>query len=225
MKRINTVVFDYDGTIHDTSQIYIAAFKHNYARLVRDGYAEEREFADTEITKWLGCTAAEMWNTFMPSLPDEMKKRSSERVRACMAQLIQEGKSCLFEGVEKTLLKLKAEGRQLVILSNCAVGYMDNHRAHFGLDRLFDGYFCAEAYGFRPKSEIFEYIKKEYGGEYCMVGDRHHDFEAGKSNGALTVGCRYGFGTEQELSLADAVINNIGELDAAIQKYETAALQ
>lgn len=225
MKRINTVVFDYDGTIHDTSKIYITAFKRNYARLVSDGYAEEREFEDSEITKWLGCTAAEMWNTFMPSLPDEEKKRSSETIRACMAQLIHEGRSRLFEGVEETLLKLKSEGRQLVVLSNCAVEYMNNHRKHFGLDRLFDGYFCAETYGFRPKSEIFEYIKKEYSGGYCMVGDRHHDFEAGKSNGALTVGCRYGFGNEKELALADTVINNIGALDAVIREYETAALQ
>lgn len=224
MKRINTIVFDYDGTIHDTSAVYIEAFKKNYAQLVREGYAQKREFRDGEITKWLGCTASEMWNTFMPSLPDAMKKRCSERVRAYMAELISAGKSRLYDGVKETLGALKAEGRQLVVLSNCAVGYMENHRRVFGLDSLFDGYFCAETYSFRPKYEIFEYIKKEYGGEYCMVGDRHHDFDAGRKNCSLTIGCAYGFGNDEELKGADVVIGSIRELGDAVYKYEYACI-
>ncbi len=221
MRKINTIVFDYDGTLHDTSGIYIAAFKKCYAELVRSGYAEEREFADCEITRWLGCTAAEMWNTFMPSLPENVKTQSMGIIRSEMATLINEGKSRLFDGVRDTLTALKSEGRQLVILSNCAVKYMENHRRHFALDELFDGYFCAEEYGFIPKYEIFKDIKKNYSGEYCMVGDRYHDFEAGTKNDALTVGCSYGFGTKSELEKADIVIGSMAELTRVIHEYES----
>lgn len=220
MKRINTVVFDYDGTIHDTSKIYIKAFKISYANLVRLGYAEERTFADGEITKYLGCTAKEMWDSFMPNLPQEMKVLSMNLIRDEMAHLINEGKSRLYDGVCETLSDLKREGRKTVILSNCAVGYMKNHRKHFNLDNLFDGYFCAEEYSYAPKYEIFEYIKKKYDGEFCVVGDRYHDFEAGLRNGALSVGCRYGFGNDEELSKADKIIDSIVQLKKIICEYE-----
>lgn len=220
MRRINTVVFDYDGTIHDTSKIYIAAFEKCYANLVQLGYAEERTFDDCEITTYLGCTASEMWDSFMPQLPDEIKQSSMNLIRDEMAQLINEGKSNLYDGVYETLSALKKEGRKTIILSNCAVGYMKNHRKHFHLDELFDGYFCAEKYGYAPKYEIFEYIKKEYDGEFCVVGDRYHDFEAGLRNGALSVGCRYGFGNDKELSEADKIIDRISELKKIIYEYE-----
>jgi phosphoglycolate phosphatase len=222
MSRLNTIVFDYDGTLHDTSKIYITAFGRAYAELVRGGYAEERVFRDSEITRWLGCTSEEMWNTFMPSLPESVKRRSAQTIRTCMAELIREGRSSLFAGTAETLALLKSEGRHLVVLSNCAEAYMENHRRHFGLDELFDGYFCAETYKFIPKAEIFEYIKSEYGGEYCMVGDRFHDFEAGKRHCALTVGCRYGFGGEEELKNSDIVIDSITELPRVLAEYESA---
>lgn len=220
MKRINTVVFDYDGTIHDTSKIYIAAFKKCYENLVRYGYAEKHTFADNEITKYLGCTAKEMWDGFMPNLPQNIKTLSMNLIRDEMARLIDEGKSSLYDGVYETLSDLKSEGRKTIILSNCAVGYMQNHRKHFHLDELFDGYFCAEEYGYAPKYEIFEHIKREYDGEFCVVGDRYHDFEAGLRNGALSVGCRYGFGNDTELSKADKIIDGISELKKIIYDYE-----
>lgn len=223
MRRIDTVVFDYDGTIHDTSGVYITAFKRNYTQLVKDGYAPEREFEDEEITRWLGCTATEMWNTFMPELPESVKKLCSERVRSVMAELIAGGRSRLYDGVRETLGELKADGKTLLILSNCAEAYMENHRRVFGLDSLFDAYFCAETYGFRPKYEIFEYIKREYGAGCCMVGDRYHDFEAGRKNGVFTVGCAYGFGNAEELSEADIVINSIAELSQTVREYERSA--
>lgn len=220
MRRINTVVFDYDGTLHDTSEIYIAAFEKCYDELVKSGYAKKRGFADCEITKYLGCTAKEMWDDFMPDLPDEIKTRSMNLIRDEMARLIGEGRSRLYDGAEKTLLRLKNDGRKLVILSNCPSEYMQHHRRRFGLDEFFDGYFCAGEYNYAPKYEIFEYIKREYDGDFCMVGDRYHDFEAALRCGAAAVGCGYGFGNGDELRRADKIIDNISELTKIISDFE-----
>ena len=66
MKNIKTVIFDYDGTLHNSTRIYADAFRLVYDRMVFDGVAPARTFADEEITKWLGYSAQDMWQEFMP---------------------------------------------------------------------------------------------------------------------------------------------------------------
>ena len=55
------LIFDYDGTLHDSIQIYALAFRKSYRALVRMGYVPEKQFTDMEISRWLGFTAQEMW--------------------------------------------------------------------------------------------------------------------------------------------------------------------
>jgi phosphoglycolate phosphatase len=45
-----------------------------------------------------------------------------------------------------------------------------------------------------------------------MVGDRHHDVEAGRAHGLLTVGVLWGMGDEAELVDADHLVRAPGEL-------------
>ena len=86
-----------------------------------------------------------------------------------------------------------------------------------GLDRWFDGYFCAEDYGFIPKEEIFPFVKEAFpDSRYVMIGDRDSDFRVGQVNGLFTVGCAYGFGTEEERRVCDRVIAAPEELPAVL---------
>ena len=61
MKNIKTVIFDYDGTLHNSTRIYADAFRQVYDRMVYDGVAPKRQFTDDEITIWLGYSAQDMW--------------------------------------------------------------------------------------------------------------------------------------------------------------------
>ena len=45
-----TLIFDFDGTLHQTARIYIPAFRAARAALVAQGYPV-RAFADAEITR------------------------------------------------------------------------------------------------------------------------------------------------------------------------------
>ena len=45
-----------------------------------------------------------------------------------------------------------------------------------------------------------------------MIGDRASDFRVGEVNGLKTVGCAYGFGTEEERKLCDIIVNSPKEL-------------
>ena len=68
------IIFDYDGTLHNSIKIYEPAFMKAYDYLVANGYANKRKFKEGEISRFLGLSATDMWNIFMPNLPKERKR-------------------------------------------------------------------------------------------------------------------------------------------------------
>lgn len=71
--------------------------------------------------------------------------------------------------------------------------------------------YCTEAFGYIPKYDIFQMFRDQYIEKFLVVGDRIHDFEIGHYHNIVTIGCNYGFGTEEELQKSDIRINNIHE--------------
>ena len=189
------LIFDYDGTIHNTAKLYGCAFRKAYERLVADGYAEEHYYSDEYMSKYLGMTAEEMVNQVFS------------------------GSAVLYDGISGALDKLKDIGYTTVILSNCHREYLEAHKEHFRLDRWFDGYYCAEDFGNVPKEEIFLHIKKDFPDEkYVVIGDRYSDFKVGIVHHLPTIGCAYGFGSPSELSYCTEVINSPSELVRVLKK-------
>lgn len=212
MENIKTVIFDYDGTIHNGAKNYIDAFRHVYHQMVADGVAPERNFADEEITRWLGYSAQEMWKTFMPELPEAQQMFYSKKIGQFMFDRVRNKEAVLYEGALETLAYLKQKGYHVVYLSNCGPEYMAIHDACFGLKDYFDHMYCSGDYDFKPKYEIFNVVKECYPGEYLMVGDRFHDMEISKYHKIFTAGCLYGFGSREELKDADVLLEDIRDL-------------
>lgn len=209
---IKTIVFDWDGTLHNTEALYGNAFRHAYAWLVSQGYAEDRLYTDKETSIYLGMSAPAMWEAFMPHLPSDIKETASAMIGQAMDEYIYQGKATLYDGVPEVLDELKSRGFKLVILSNCRVAYLDAHREFFGLDRWFDGYYPAQQYDFISKEEIFELIRKSYPGDYAMVGDREADMKVASMSDVYGIGCLYGFGSREELSSANALVHDIAHI-------------
>ena len=147
MKNIKTVIFDYDGTIHNGAGNYIDAFRHVYHQMVADGAAPERSFEDSEITQWLGYSAQEMWQNFMPELPEEVQMCYSKRIGQFMFDRVKQKKAVLYEGAAETLNYLKEKGYQLIYLSNCGAEYMEIARYH-------KVYTAGCLYGFGSREEL-----------------------------------------------------------------------
>ncbi len=209
---MSTLIFDWDGTLHDTLTLYGHAFRCAYEWLVSEGYAPERTYTDSEVSKYLGMSAPDMWASFMPELPDEVWQEGSKRIGDAMVSEVLCGHARLYPGTLDVLDKLKADGHTLVILSNCKERYMEAHRKMFGLDRWFSDYFCAETYGFMPKCRIFEHLQKKWPGPYVVIGDRDSDMEVATVHGLRSVGCSYGFGEASELATAEWRIGKVTEL-------------
>jgi phosphoglycolate phosphatase len=212
MDGIKTIVFDYDGTIHNSAKIYADAFRCVYQQMVSNGEAPVREFTEAEITKWLGYSAQDMWDAFMPELPQEKKMSYSLEIGRLMTERIQNKEAVLYDGALETLQYLKNKGYYILYLSNCGPDYMNMHAECFNLRAYFDHMYCTGDYQQKPKYEIFDIIKEAYPAEYLVVGDRFHDMEIAKYHKVYTAGCAYGFGTRKELEGTDVILEDIRDL-------------
>jgi phosphoglycolate phosphatase len=211
-KNIKTIFFDYDGTLHNSINIYAPAFRKSYDFLVKEGLAESRQWTDKEISRWLGFNPEEMWKTFMPDLHSDYKLKCSSIISEEMERQIEEGKPVLYEGALETLQYLNDKGYQLVFISNCKVYYKEKHNKLFQLDKYFGSLVCSGEYNFIPKHEILKQIKDNYPEDMVIVGDRGQDIEAGIKNNIYTIGCTYGFALGDELKEADMLIGDVKEL-------------
>lgn len=212
LSNIKTIFFDYDGTIHNSIEIYTPAFNKAYGFLADNGLVKEKTWKNEELVKWLGYNSKDMWQAFMPELPESFKEQASKIVGKEMLENIINKKAVLYEGALDTLEYLKNKGYILVFISNCNTYYKESHKALFGLDRFFADMIGSEEFGYISKADILEKIIEKYPKDCCIIGDRVHDIEAGIKNNIITIGCLYGFGSKEELNKADMFINSISEL-------------
>lgn len=207
-----TLFFDYDGTLHESIKVYYPAFLKAHNFLVSQEACETKEWTKGEVARWLGFNKEEMWKSFMSNLEGSLKDKAGMIIGMEMDRLTVLGEASLYNNVESTLLELKERGYILIFVSNCSNKYMETHRRTFKLDRFFSDYHTAEMYNYISKSEIVGQIVNQYENPLAIVGDRYKDIEAGKDNGLLTIGCRYGYGSKEELVTSDYIIERIEEL-------------
>ena len=71
------------------------------------------------------------------------------------------------------------------------------------------------AVGTLAKGALVRLIMERFGvtgGECVLVGDTRSDFVAAKENGIESVGVTWGYGTPEELALADRVVGKASEI-------------
>ena len=178
---VKTIIFDYDGTIHNTLGIYEPAFREAYQWLSEQNVVEEQKIETAQIAGWLGLNSKEMWDTFLPELDQRYKDQASAIVGDSMVRQIRKHRAVWYPGAEEMLTALKNRGYHLVILSNCKVAYRKAHWEEFRMERWFEQFYDCESYGFCPKTEIVQEVIRDYPGPYLVIGDRRQDLECARS--------------------------------------------
>jgi phosphoglycolate phosphatase len=212
-----TIIFDYDGTIHNTMYIYEPAFRETYGWMVEQGWTKKEEISSEKIGGWLGMNSREMWEDFLPSLSRERKEEASKKVGEKMEEMIRKHQAVWYEGALEVLGQLKEKGHDLIILSNCKTSYKKAHWKEFGMDRWFKDFYDCETYGFAPKTEIIHEIRMKYRDSFLVIGDRKSDLDCAKAGNSPFIGCLYGFGSRKELEGADFLVSTIGEIPSAVE--------
>lgn len=213
------LIFDYDGTCHDTIGVYGEAVRSAAAWLKEKGYTPSRPTDNLSLSRYLGMNTADMWSDFLPDAPADITKQAAEIVGLGLAEAVENRRAALYDGIEELCKMLKEKGHTLLILSNCTNRYRDAHWKAFDLGRYFSKFYASEAYGGIPKEEIFKTIREEYPGDYCIIGDRYGDLKVGYVHGFATVACHYGYGTTEELQNADYHVNTVRELAELLNTF------
>lgn len=192
------LVFDFDGTIHNTEISYEKAITEslNELGIPVDGF---------DYRSFIGMSPTAVRDEILKDNTDKTSyiKKNGDRIIKYMRQSGE-----LYDGAIETLEYLK-EKYELYILSKCRRVYMEAAREKFDLDRYFSKYFIGEDYNFIDKYKI---LAREIKDDYIMIGDRKEDMEAGLKNNKKTIFATYGYGSLDEAIGSDIKISSIADL-------------
>lgn len=192
------IIFDFDGTIHKSDEIYEKAF---YDTLKK--YKIKKPNLDPK--SYLGDPPRKIWGDFLDDSYD--KEKLIESTGDLMIENMRDFGS-LYEKTEKVLNFLK-EKHELIILSSCTKKYIENARKIYDLDLYFSKYLVGEDYNYKSKAEIIKINKID---NFIIVGDRLSDIKAGFLNNNISIFAKYGYGKESEGYLSNYKIEKISDL-------------
>ena len=126
-----------------------------------------------------------------------------------------------YPGVVDRVRALKAAGATVVVATNKRYAGARLMAEKFGWDAVFDGIYSGDrfrddpAIGKMTKTQLLAFLMRRYGAEpgaCAIVGDTKSDFLAARANGIASVGVAWGYGTPEELALADRVVKSPSEI-------------
>lgn len=213
--RIDAVVFDADGTLFNSRELILSAYRH----VAREHGL--RPPTDQEIGAHLGKGLRDIYRGLFPEHGDHdaLVRANGVFVAANLRM------STAFEGLAELLESLRADGKRLGLVTG---GNAKIHEVlqHHNVEHFFGSIVHSERIvRQKPDPEGFHLALRELDvppEHAVMVGDMRYDILTGKNGGAqATVGLTHGFGTHDELVVAgaDYVVNDLGELQRLLQAY------
>lgn len=177
---INTILFDFDGTLIDTNELIYNSFVHTFSQF---GYS----FSKEEILQFNGPPLKETFSKINPELADEMIRTYREHNAKHHNDYVK-----LFPNVRETLSALKEKGLQLAIVSAKMRVGVEQGLEITNIGSYFDAVITIDDV-VHPKPHPEPVIKalKELGAsptEAIMVGDNYHDILSGNHAGTKTAG-------------------------------------
>ncbi len=206
--RHPTVLFDLDGTLIDSGAMILASFRHATRTVLA------REIPDEELVAAVGgATIHDQMRVFDVDRVEDLV----EAYRAHNTPLHEELEA--FEGVDRVLASLRAEGRRLGVVTAKRRRTVDLAFRVLDLGRWFDTVVTAEDTArHKPDPEPVLLALDRLGGTpaaAAFVGDSPFDVAAGKAAGVFSVAVLWG-GIHPEEKLrgagADVVVQSPEEL-------------
>ena len=210
LSHVNTVLFDFDGTLLDSNELIADSWRHTVRSLAG------REMTDDEIRATFGEILAYSMGSIMP---DVDVKQAVETYRTYQHEIFLD-RIDLFEGAVEMLHRLKSAGFKTAIVTSRLKSSTERALAHFGLEDFFDAVLTAsDTDKFKPDPTPLFIILDRLGskpGEAVFVGDTVHDIQAGKNAGVFTVLVDFSFALppwkRAEAPAPDAVIKELKDI-------------
>lgn len=213
---VQSIIFDMDGTLFQTDKILELSLDDafDYLRTMNQWSGA------TPIDKYreiMGVPLPKVWETLLPAHSMEVREQTDAYFLERLIENIRLGKGALYPHVKETFEYLTANDYSIYIASNGLTAYLQAIVEHYHLDLWITETFSIQQIDTLNKSDLVRMIIEKYEIKNgAVVGDRLSDINAAKDNGLLAVGCNFDFAQEDELAMADFVINDLIELKTVL---------
>jgi phosphoglycolate phosphatase len=203
------LIFDLDGTLYRTESSFVPTMQAAYAEhgIPYAGDDAVMAFVGEPFDALLGWLISQGFPHDVPALAEEI---ASSEYRS----IARDGE--LYPDVVTTLRSLVVRGFRMAICTNGDARYVDAILGKFGLRSQFDRIathgdaretktvmVAGLVAAFRPRKTL-------------IIGDRRHDFEAGRANQCTVVAATYGFADDWKSENPDVLLDRFADLPAVV---------
>ncbi len=187
MSRYELVIFDWDGTIMDSTGLI--------ARCIQDACREVGvPVPSDEDARWvIGLGASASVRYVAPTLPADRHAEFANRYRS--HYLSREHEAPLFDGIPELLAELRSRERRLAVATGKSRRGLDRALEASGLAPHFEASRCADEGFAKPHPGMLLALLDATGvapSRALMIGDTTHDLELAANAGVDAVGVTYG---------------------------------
>jgi phosphoglycolate phosphatase len=215
-RRFDLVVFDWDGTLYDSTAVIV----HSLQAACRD---LGLPVPDDERASWvIGLSLQGAMKHAVPDITPEQIPQMVDRYR--FHYIARQHDLSLFTGALDMLHALKARRHRLAVATGKSRAGLDEALRSVELKGLFDGTRTADETRSKPDPLMLDELMHEFGttpDRTLMIGDTTHDLQLAANAGTPSVAVAYGahavseFATHSPLFVAASV----AELSAWLQAH------
>lgn len=215
MKNYDILLFDLDGTLTDPGLGITNAVMYSLEKFGLPIPPRE------ELYKMIGPPLTWSYQTYFGF----SEEKSLEAVRFYREHYGNIGllENEVYPGIPEVLKALREAGKILCVATSKPEKFAVRILEHFGLAEYFH-HICGASFDGKigTKHEVIEYALERLGKPerrtVLMIGDREHDILGAKASGLGSLGVLYGYGdrAEHEKAGADAIVETVEELLAAL---------
>ncbi|HHY21381.1 MAG TPA: pyrophosphatase PpaX [Bacilli bacterium] len=205
--KIDTILFDLDGTLINTNELIIASFLHTLEQYYPGQFTREK------VLDFIGPPLYESFQNLDPEKVDEMITVYRTHNHAFHDELIEE-----YEGVYETIEALYEAGLKLAVVTTKIRKTAEIGLKLFGLDKFFPVVITIDdVKNVKPDPEPLLLALEKLGSKpetALMVGDNSHDILGGKNTGTKTAGVAWAIKGEAFIRSfePDFVLQNMSDL-------------
>lgn len=211
MKKYDTILFDLDGTLTDSSQGIINSIVYALNKM---NISVENT---TSLRRFLGPPLHESFKEFYGFDDDKIKSVLSYYRERFSTKGVYENQ--VYDGIIPMLKELNKNGKRIVLATSKPQKFTDIIINYFELDKYFEFIAGSNLDGTRSKkASVIAYALDSCHisdlSKVVMVGDRKQDVIGAKTIGIDCIGVLYGYGDYDELKNAGAtyIVNSVSEL-------------
>lgn len=215
-KNYDLIVFDWDGTIMDSTGAIVHAIQ---ASAVDLGLTAPDDSIASHV---IGLGLRDALEMALPELDPKDYPKLAERYR--YHYLARDGELLLFEGMAQLLDELKAKHYWLAVATGKSRVGLDRALKGSELEAMFDGSRCADETFSKPHPQMLIDLMERFGAEPArtlMIGDTTHDSQMAKNAGAHALSVTYGAHPHEHLLTLEphGIVHSVPELSAWLNRH------